>query len=414
MICGDETKIKPTKVKMDYSTFTFEFDCDAEGTVIEVGSLYARLESLTDERDPRGRRYPLALVLVALILAKLAGETKPEGIAAWAQWRVELFRQAFGLKRPCMPHANTYRRILTTVIRLEELIEVVESFLKSILGEQAANHYVIDGKTLRGTRADGARKGLQLLAVYVPGTGVTLRQALIAETTNEIPVAQQALKSLDLQGKIVTGDALHTQRETSQLILDGGGDYVWLAKDNQERLRQDIEWVFEPASCAPGHSPAPTDFRTVQQVDKGHGRIEKRTLTVSSLLADTSDWPGLAQVFKLQYLATTLQGELLWNEMVYGLTSLPATEASPAELLSLRRQEWAIESELHYRRDVTLGEDRCHCKHSRLGQALATLNNLVIALLLRNRSTNAAQSQRYYAAHPDRALNLLFRTPARL
>jgi hypothetical protein len=122
----------------------------------------------------------------------------------------------------------------------------------------------------------------------------------------------------------------------------------------------------------------------------------------------------LAQVFKLQYLATTLHGELLWDEVVYGLTSLPATQASPAELLSLRRQEWAIESELHYRRDVTLGEDSCHCKHPPLAQAFATLNNLVIALLLRNRSTNAAQSQRYYAAHPDRAINLLFRTPARL
>ena len=202
--------------------------------------------------------------------------------------------------------------------------------------------------------------------------------------------------------------------ERSQLILEGGGDYVWLAKDNQAGLGQDIQWLFEPASCAPGHSPAPTDFRSVQQVDKGQGRIEKRTLTVSSLLADTSDWPGLAQVFKLQYLATTLQGELLWNEVVYGLTSLSATEASPVDLLNLRRQEWAIESELHYRRDMTLGEDACRCKHSPLAQAFAILNNLVIALLLRNRSTNAAQSQRYYAAHPDRALNLLFRAPARL
>lgn len=154
-----------------------------------------------------------------MILAKLAGETKPEGIAAWAQLRVELFRQAFGLKYHSMPHANTYRRILTTVIRLEELVDAVESFLKSLLDEAASPLYVMDGKTLRGTRADGARKGLQLLAVYAPGSGITLRQVLIAETTNEIPVAQQALKSLELQGKIVTGDALHTQRETSQLII---------------------------------------------------------------------------------------------------------------------------------------------------------------------------------------------------
>jgi predicted transposase YbfD/YdcC len=399
---------------MDYSTFGFEFDCDAEGVVIEVESLYARLERLTDKRHARGRRYPLALVLVAVILAKLGGETKPEGIAAWAQLRVEVFRQAFGLKHVRMPHANTFRRLLSTVIRLEELVGVVDSFLKDLLGAEVTSQYVIDGKTLRGARVAGAHKGPQLLAVYVPGSGITLRQLLIAETTNEIPVAQQALKSLDLQGKIVTGDALHTQRETSEVILKGGGDYVWLVKDNQERLRQDIQLVFEPEICPPGHSPAPTDFRTSQQVNKGHGRIEKRTLTVSSLLADTSVWPGVAQVFKLRQTATTLQGEPLWDEVVYGLTSLTAAEASPADLLRLRRQHWAIESELHYRRDVTLGEDACHCKHPCFAQALATLNNLVIALLLRNGSTNAAQSQRYYDAHPDRALNLFFRAPARL
>jgi predicted transposase YbfD/YdcC len=399
---------------MDYSTFGFEFDCDAEGVVIEVESLYARLESLTDKRDPRGRRYPLPLVLVAVILAKLAGETKPEGIAAWAQLRVELFRPAFGLKQARMPHANTFRRLLTTVIRLEELVEIVEGFLKDLLGAAALRQYGVDGKTLRGARREGARTGPQLLAVYVPGSGITLRQLPIAESTTEIPVAQQALKSLDLRGKIVTGDALHTQRKTSEVILDGGGDYVWLVKDNQERLRQDIQLVFEPESCPPGHSPAPTDFRTVQQVNKGHGRIETRTLTVSSLLADTPVWPGVAQVFKLRQTATTLQGEQLWDEVVFGLTSLTATQASPADLLRLRRQHWAIESELHYRRDVTLGEDACHCKHPRFAQALATLNNLVIALLLRNYSTNAAQSQRYYDAHPDRALNLLFRAPVRL
>jgi hypothetical protein len=120
MICGDETQIKTTKVKMDYSTFTFELDGDAEGAVIEVASLYARLETLTDKRHRQGLRYPLPLILVALVLGKLAGEDKPEGIAAWAQLRKDLFIQAFGLKQPNMPHANTYRRVLQTVVVVSE------------------------------------------------------------------------------------------------------------------------------------------------------------------------------------------------------------------------------------------------------------------------------------------------------
>jgi predicted transposase YbfD/YdcC len=414
MICGAETQIKTAKAKMDYSTFTFELDCDTEGVVIDVASLCARFETLTDKRDRRGLRYPLSLILVALVLGKLAGEDKPEGIAAWAQLRQDLFRQAFGLKRARMPHANTYRRVLQTVIDVRELAEVVEGFLAALPDADTSTHYALDGKTLRGTRARGDRQGLHLLAVYVPGRGLTLRQLEVAEETNEIPVAQQALESLDLRGKIVTGDALHTQRETSALIVAAGGDYLWLAKENQARLQQDIAQVFAPEVCVPGFSPAPVDFRMVQTVNKGHGRIEKRTLTVSSLLAESSNWPYLAQVFKLHRFITTLTGEVLRNEMVYGLTSLTAAQADPLRLLALQRRHWAIESELHYRRDVTLGEDACRCRHRPMAHALAILNNLVIALLLRNPNSHAPQAQRYYNAHPDHALNLLFRAPARL
>jgi hypothetical protein len=128
--------------------------------------------------------------LVALVLGKLAGEDKPEGIAAWAQSRKDLFIQAFGLKQPKMPHANTYRRILQAVIQVNELAEVVDSFLADLPEAKAAEHYALDGKTLRSTRADGERQGLHLLAVYIPGSGLTLQQLEVGDKTNELPVAQ--------------------------------------------------------------------------------------------------------------------------------------------------------------------------------------------------------------------------------
>src|SRR3990172_6159076 len=148
MICGAETQITTTKVKMDYSTFTFELDCDAEGVVIDVTSLYARFERLSDKRHRRGLRYPLPLILVALVLGKLAGEDKPEGIAAWAQLRKDLFIQAFDLKQPNLPHANTYRRILQTVVAVSELAEAVEGFVAELPGADSSDHLALDGKTL--------------------------------------------------------------------------------------------------------------------------------------------------------------------------------------------------------------------------------------------------------------------------
>jgi hypothetical protein len=163
-----------------------------------------------------------------------------------------------------MPHANTYRRVLPSIVRVDELAEVVEAPLAELPEARTAQHYALDGKTLRGNRVGEAQPGLHVLAVYPAGSGLTLRQLEMADETNEIPAAQQALKSPDLQSKIVTGDALHTQCETSELIVETGGDYLWLTKDNQARLHQDIAQVFAPEVYVPGFSPGPSDFRTVQ------------------------------------------------------------------------------------------------------------------------------------------------------
>lgn len=104
---------------------------------------------------------------------------------------------------------------------------------------------------------------------------------------------------LDLQGRIVSGDAFFAQRELSALIVQAGGNYVWTMKDNQPRWREDIEQLFQPGVHVKRFGPAPNGFRTVKTVTKKHRRLEKRTLIASSLLTETSDWPGLAQVFQL-------------------------------------------------------------------------------------------------------------------
>lgn len=101
----------------------------------------------------------------------------------------------------------------------------------------------------------------------------------------------------------------------------------------------------------------PTDFRTARSVEKGHGRLEKRSITVSSLLAQYSSWPELAQVFKLESQRTDALGRTE-TEVRYGVTSLPAHLASPQRLLALSRAHWGIENGLHYRRDATLHEDQ--------------------------------------------------------
>lgn len=407
-----KTNITLRKVAMDYSILAQNLAQDTDGVLIDVHSLYAQFLGLVDRRGRRGRRYELALILVAIVLAKLGGEDKPSGIADWVRARKALFIETFALKRPTMPGHNTYRRVLQRGVELEDLERGIGAYVQAWPEVGAATRITLDGKTLRGTIALGESRGLHLLAAYLPGAGVVLVQVAVEVKANEITAAPKVLKLLDLQGKIITGDALLAQRGLSLLIVTAGGHYVWTVKDNQPQLQQDIQLLFEPVKCAPGFSPAPTDFRTAQTVNTGHGRIEKRTLTTSSLLTVTSDWPGLQQVFKVEREITVVAQGVKRHETAYGITSLTADQAGPCRLLDIVREHWSQENGLHYRRDVTLHEDAGRFTDWTVAEAMALLNNLVLALLLRGGKTNAAQARRYYAAHPDEALKRILTAPA--
>lgn len=392
---------------MNYSILTQALPQDVDGVVFDIGSLYIRLLALADPRQRRGRRYALAMLVIMVLLAKLAGQDKPTGIAEWVQLRGALFVDLFQLPRPQMPHAATYRRLLAQPTLLVALERELTAFLLSAPGAGQSERVTLDGKTLRGVVPLENGRGRHLLAVFLPAEGLVLCQVAVDDKSNEIPAAQQALKTLKLQGKIVTADALHTQRELSELVVTAGANYVWVVKDNQPALCRAIELLFQPETCLPGTSPVITDLQTATTVDKGHGRLETRRLTVSSLLAESSNWPHLAQVFQLERTVRQIKTGAVYTEVVYGVTSLTAANASPARLLQIVREHWGIENKLHWRRDALFHEDQTRTKSPTVGQALAAVNNWVIGLACRLGWTNLAQARRFFDAHPDEALKAL-------
>lgn len=346
------------------------------------------------------------------MLAKLAGEDKPRGIAQWVRARAAWLVKTFGLARPDLPCANTYRRTLSRPATAEALEAQVESYLAQLPAAASGTHLALDGKTVRGTIPTGESQGLHLLAAYVPAPGRVLRQVAVDGKENEISAAPRVLEGLDLQGKIVTGDALLAQRALSRQGVAAGGDYVWTVQDNQPTLRADIAELFEPtAPLAKGFNTGPTDFRRAQTVGTGHGRIETRVLTTSSLLGGLHDWPGLAQVFRLERTTRLVAVGTTRHEVAYGITSRSAQAASPARLLDLVRQHWGIENGLHYRRDVTFHEDAGRTMTWPLAHALAAIHNLLLGLLPHTGQRDLAQARRHFAAHPDDALRLLLARP---
>ena len=209
----------------------------------------------------------------------------------------------------------------------------------------------------------------------------------------------------------MTGDALLTQRELSIQIVEGGGSYVWPVKENQGRLKEDIEVLFAPESCVPGFRPSHKDFQTATERDKGHGRLAQRTLTTSSLLKGYLDWPHAEQVFRLERRFLRLQDGKRIKDTTYGVTNLTEADASPERLLYLTRAHWGIENGLHYRRDETLREDRCRLK-GQGARVMATINNLILGLLRNHGTDYLPDARRYYAAHFEEAVALVTRSPA--
>jgi predicted transposase YbfD/YdcC len=333
----------------------------------------------------------------------LCGYRSYTAIAEWGRHYGESLVQALGFthRSPC---AATLHTVLRYVDR--EAVEAkLGAWAEGLLGAEPgltalAEAIAIDGKTLRGSKKQGA-PGAHLLSALAHRVGLTLAQQAVEDKTNEIPVALDLLRHLVLEGRIVTMDALLTQRQIAQHIVAARGDYVMLVKENQPQLLEDIQTVFAlPPMAGERRTAAAT-------LDLGHGRIEQRGLQTSNILMGYSTWPGLAQVFRLERQVIIKKTGEVRQEVVAGVTSLVPERADAAQLLALVRGQWHIENHSHWVRDVTFDEDRSQVRCGNIPQVMAALRNAVIGLIRWAGHTNIAAACRHFAAQPQAALHLI-------
>jgi predicted transposase YbfD/YdcC len=266
--------------------------------------------------------------------------------------------------------------------------------------EEGEDAIAIDGKTLRGSQKQGA-PGVHLLSAFAHRMGLTLAQESVDDKTNEPPVALELLRYLVLEGRIVTMDALLTQRQIAQQIVDAGGDYVMVVKENQPQLLEDIATMFALA-------PIAGEPRTVAEtLALGCGRIEQRWLQTSNVLLGYSDWPGLAQVFRLERQVIIKKTGEVREDVVAGVTSPAPERADAAWLLALVRGQWQIENQSHWGRAVTFDKDRSQVRCGNIPQIMAALRNTVVGVMRWAGYTNIAAACRLFAAQPRAALHLI-------
>jgi predicted transposase YbfD/YdcC len=360
------------------------------------------LAEIPDLRSRRGKRHPLSSMLAMACCAMLCGYRSYSALAEWGRNYGTGIAQALGFTHntPCAATLHTIFRQVDRDDLEARLGTWAESVVVSTPAASAGEVAVaLDGKTLRGSQKQGA-PGVHLLSALSHHVGLTLTQQAVDAKTNEITQVETVLRQLVLKDRVVTMDALLTQRHVAQAIVDEGGDYVMIVKENQPQLRADIELVFTLP-------PAGDRQETARTVDIGHGRIEQRNITTSEALVGYSTWPGLAQVFELGRHVIIQKTGQERVEVVYGVTSLSSERATPGRVLDLVRGHWSIENKSHWVRDVTFDEDRSQVRCGSIPQVMAALRNTAIGLLRWAGHTNIAAACRRLAAQPAQALALI-------
>ena len=360
------------------------------------------LAEMPDLRSRRGKRHPLSSMLAMACCAMLCGYRSYSALAEWGRNYGTGIAQALGFTHntPCAATLHTIFRQVDRDDLEARLGTWAESVVVSTPAASAGEVAVaLDGKTLRGSQKQGA-PGVHLLSALSHHVGLTLTQQAVDAKTNEITQVETVLRQLVLKDRVVTMDALLTQRHVAQAIVDEGGDYVMIVKENQPQLRADIELVFTLP-------PAGDRQETARTGDIGHGRIEQRNITTSEALVGYSTWPGLAQVFELGRHVIRQKTGQERIEVVYGVTSLSSERATPGRVLDLVRGHWSIENKSHWVRDVTFDEDRSQVRCGSIPQVMAALRNTTIGLLRWAGHTNIAAACRRLAAQPAQALALI-------
>jgi predicted transposase YbfD/YdcC len=337
----------------------------------EMARFLGFLRSMSDRRDPRGRRIPLDYLTAVAVAAGAAGDDSPEGAAAWAAsaparvlHRLGTPRDAAG--RPRRPDAATFARVLGDPRHAQQVDDVLCAWTAARardLRPGMRKHLRIDGKALRGA-ARGGHAPMLLSGLWDDGT-TAAQLPVNTKKTNEIPVFRDLLKKIpDLKDAVISADQMHTQRKHAKAIGAAGAFFLFTIGDNQEKL-------FDAADALPWRSFAGEAWT----VDRGHGRIDARTIkTLPPTEQILKKWPEVRQVFLVERYTYGTDGELLGAVAVLGITSLPPDQAGAADLLAYLRGHWAIEMH-HYVRDVAFGEDgsRAAAAH----QAFAAIRNAV-------------------------------------
>jgi predicted transposase YbfD/YdcC len=329
--------------------------------------------------------YSLPQLLTLMLMAGLAGADDYDAVADWVGHRLDWLRELLGLPDDRRPHASTFERVFRR-LEPEPLQRHLIALTQRLADASDGRLIPIDGKTLRrcfDTSPGSPRHEhpLHLVHAWDKANGLLLGQVAVDQKSNEITAVPALLELLDLDGAIVSMDAMHCQKDTAQAVRDTGADYLLAVKDNQKSLREDIELFFDDAI-----EQADSQLLThTAEPDNSHGRLDERTVWATEqigwLRQRHPDWIDLKGIVCVEGKRLNFATGEQSVQRRYYLTSLDPWRVGAQRLGELVRGHWSVENHLHWCLDVSFGDDHSRVRKDHGPENLALVKRLILGLL---------------------------------
>ncbi len=348
---------------------------------MEVGSIGSYFESLSDPRHSRNRKHPLTEVIVISICGIICGCGGPTAIHAWAKHRKDWLSEFLSLPNG-IPSRDCIRRVLMA-LQPEAFQNCFQEWIADAVQTKEngpARLIAIDGKTCRGSHDRSQGLGaLHVVSAWASEEGIALGQVATEAKSNEITAIPQLLEQIDLEGTLVTIDAIGCQKEIAKQIVEGDGDFVLAVKDNQPTLKEFIESYFAKNLESDLEE---IQYRNHETSDDSHGRVDERSYYLTRVPKDwtlAKDWPQVKAIGYALRVTTHADGSET-SEVRYYVSSCYLSGKRFGEAV---RNHWSIES-MHWVLDVNFREDELRSRERTLVNNLSWLRRFAITLLKRH------------------------------